>query len=405
MIDEAEPSAQQAFPGELDGWTETTQQSITASGSARQTFIVKQGETEYEVEALHHEDFGNRTVEEFYGYGDGDGASANTPNGMERENVSQLFFYEGPEKTSLVIIHDKPNDGDGGEVRFEFDSLPEEGEWAVPDDPWEGLNRTSAHWNWSPCCTDGGAYSGFETAFFVELTPDFEYGIDTEVRSDEWILVDGSGSTLDRKPLDTGSSVQLASLGKLTSPDDANFVIDLPLNPCLKTDIRGAEFCAKGGSKVKIGPRECRNQPGGETPPLVSVDISYFQTNNHGGMQYSRSFWVGVELEGQNPCLWVGEEDAGACTRVQPSCGNVQTVVSDDLPSTEDARELATAVWEALTEIISDIEVPDYLVPVIIAVLLVIVVVVAIVAIFGTSALIAILGITGGITAAGSAAS
>lgn len=381
---------------------QTAQRSVDISGSDPQTFIVKQGDTEYEVEALHHEDYGNRTVEEFYGYNDNDPASANTPNDMERENVSQLFFYKGPEKTSLVVIHDEPyGSASGGEVVFEFENLPSEGEWSVPDDSGDDYSRDRVHWNWVRCCTDGGVYGGgFETAFYMEISPEFEEGIDTNYWDEEWVLVDGSNSTIDREPLDTESTVKIGSIGELSNRDDANFVVDLPFNPCITTGLDGEEFCLRGGSIVKLGPRECSNTSSGETPYLASVDINYFETDEHGNTRYNRSFWVGVELEGQNPCMWVGEEDAGACTRVPTTCGELQNVVADDQLNRQTAREIANALYEAFQEIREDFE--DGLFRERVFIIGVILVVILLAIIISSSPFLAVVGVGGAIGAGAS---
>lgn len=97
-----------------------TAMDVTAT-SERTRIVVEQGGNRIPVTPLT---YGDRTVEEFYSYGSPDGASANTPTNLEKSDTSQLFFYRGSRGISLVVIHDVPNDGDGGAVTFEFDSLP-----------------------------------------------------------------------------------------------------------------------------------------------------------------------------------------------------------------------------------------------------------------------------------------
>lgn len=114
--------------------------------------------------------------------------------------------------------------------------------------------------------------------------------------------------------------------------------------------------------------------------------------------QYSRSFWVGVELEGRNPCIWVGEEDAGACSKVTPTCGSLQNVVADNEISRETARDIADALLEAIAEIMSDIQ-DRPLEEFAIATALVLVVLMFVVLVGSGAGLIALLGVGGGITA------
>lgn len=135
----------------------------------------------------------DRSVENFYRYDEIEGASANTPMNLRESGASKLFFYRqsgSGNPLSLVVIHDAPNDGSGGNVRFDFqpNSLPS-GSWAVKDDPWESYSRMAADWGWSPCCTDGGAFRGsFTEGTQVTIDPSFEDGIGT------WDLLDGDGS-------------------------------------------------------------------------------------------------------------------------------------------------------------------------------------------------------------------
>lgn len=81
--------------------------------------VVEQDGKRHVVEPFSREE----SVEEFYGY-DEEVRHSNTSTGIERENTSNLFFYDGTEGRSLVIQHDRPNDTDGGSVTFSFNGLP-----------------------------------------------------------------------------------------------------------------------------------------------------------------------------------------------------------------------------------------------------------------------------------------
>ncbi|PSP78175.1 hypothetical protein BRC81_09060 [Halobacteriales archaeon QS_1_68_20] len=248
----------------LGGAFQQSSPAATESDDAEQTFLIAQGDTEYEIEALDSEDYGGRTVEEFYGYGDGDGASANTPNGMEEAELSQLFFYDGPETTSLVVIHDEPNTGDGGSVTMKLAPLPREGEWAVPDDPWDvGYEDGRVTWNWFPCCTDGGVYKGgFETPFWTETFADFREGIDSEEYGEPWVAVDGSGGGLERLPLDPNEPVVTASAGVSNiSVDDPQYEIKSSGKFCVSVDP-DQNVCVSRKPILQLGRRECTDVGG-----------------------------------------------------------------------------------------------------------------------------------------------
>lgn len=171
----------------------------SADESMPHTFVVEQPSMDpVSVTPLSSE----QSVESFYSYDDPDGASANT--GLERADVSQLFFYDGRDGRSLVVIHDAPEDPDGGEAELEFDELPAGGEWVVKDDPDhdpDEYGRQRATWSWGQCCTDGGAYRGgfHETSGFSVEVEQFD-GID------QWEFVSATESTdgsLKRYSLDT----------------------------------------------------------------------------------------------------------------------------------------------------------------------------------------------------------
>ena len=493
----------------------SSDQSSQVFGGDRQTFVVAQNGEYHQVEPLSHEDFDGMTVEEFYGY-DEDDSVANTPIGIEEENTSQLFFYEGPDEVSLVALHDAPGGArsqgkeevfaedfengaldewdiqtfnnanvtlDGGRMRlrvykcgtavasrnlgslegtlrisfdwetgadmwyedpgwrletaegdpieyevidgpdvrspgspggsrngsvtveadvdtevhlvfridpssdcsgwshthtyfwvdniqvekeatsetttFEFDWLPLDGSWEVKDDPdaFEDSDRLMSDleptWEWSDGETAGGAHSGFHRALGLELTPEFGEGID------EWVLVDGGGSSLERIELEK-ESIAIGTLGAAVS--DVEYELDIGNlygSACIYTAELG-QFCVTlgpdgidGDPGVKIGPRDCTDAPGGKTPPLVSVDIEYkeLECDFLGGCEdvtHSRSLWVGAELRGDRRCIWIGEEDAGACTRV--GCGELRSVVRDGRPVPQRIEDVARSTYETAAE-------------------------------------------------------
>lgn len=140
---------------------------------------------------------GTEDVVDFYQYNSPDGASSNTVPALETPDTSLLFLYveEGTGTLSLVMIHDQPNDGDGGSVTFEFSGVPVGTDFVVRDEPvgLEGVLPVST-WNWLPCCTDGGALSGsLNQEFCITIDPTFTSGIS------EWVFL--SGDLSDPEPL------------------------------------------------------------------------------------------------------------------------------------------------------------------------------------------------------------
>lgn len=168
-----------------------------ASAHSSPTFTVSQpnGITET-VTPLNYQ---GQDVVEYYGWNENGKPESNTPNGIEKSNVSQLFFYEDPPadgedhgELSLVVLHDSKDDLDDGRVTFEFpDRLPQDGAWDVrDDDPGNDsyFGRRRVEWKWNNRRTDGGAYrGGFDEGATVTIDPDWLKGID------KWVLRNGFG--------------------------------------------------------------------------------------------------------------------------------------------------------------------------------------------------------------------
>lgn len=133
---------------------------------------------------------GNVPVEEFYKYKRGGTrySSAGPITGLERERTSRLLLYRDPNDVlSLVVVHGKHHIEDvpegGGAVSFTFEGLPDNGEWAVRDDQYEGPNlydqweleegRTTVHWTWQGGRTDGAVFTGLGNDFSITIVPKF----------------------------------------------------------------------------------------------------------------------------------------------------------------------------------------------------------------------------------------
>jgi hypothetical protein len=120
--------------------------------NAREIVLRQDGE-EYRVIALSN----GQRIEQFYDYGN---AKINSPLPIAKSDHSRLFFWDGPEGLSLVVLHDKGNDGSGGAVSFDFEGLSSSGSWVVKDDSGDFTSRTQADWTWNRFKTDGGAFRG-----------------------------------------------------------------------------------------------------------------------------------------------------------------------------------------------------------------------------------------------------
>lgn len=152
------------------------------------------------------------TVESFYNY-NGVRNSADPPVDILRSNVSNLFLFDGPDGLSMVIVHDRHYDGDGGTATFNFTGLPEEGAWVVqddPDHPPDTFSTDGAFWEFNGRWTDGGAYRGLGDvpAVTVEATFGTAYG----GTIDSWQFLSGDPADPDRIELSPGQPVTIVGL-------------------------------------------------------------------------------------------------------------------------------------------------------------------------------------------------
>lgn len=129
-------------------------------------------------------------------------------NDLQQSNASRLYFWDGPNGLSLVVLHDTTFDGDGGAVRFEFEGLPD-GNWVARDDPVthnDAWGESYVDWQWVPRNTDGGAYRAPLRDAEITITPQFQRGID------EWQLLSAKTGAADEPlviPLDTDRPVTI----------------------------------------------------------------------------------------------------------------------------------------------------------------------------------------------------
>ncbi|MFP8954022.1 PGF-pre-PGF domain-containing protein [Natrialbaceae archaeon A-arb3/5] len=169
----------------------TTGASAAASAQAADTYVVEQGEFCQPIEPLSTDG----TVESFYDYRnhethpdtdseDRQYSSYGTTH-LQEDDTSLLFLHEGTDGMSLVMIHDQVHgDTEGGVVTFDLVGLPDESEWVVQDDLYDGPSNmaewdegdgwASASWIWRDARTDGGAIQGgLNDEFAVTIQPAF----------------------------------------------------------------------------------------------------------------------------------------------------------------------------------------------------------------------------------------
>lgn len=187
------------------------------------TFHVTQGSDCYEITAHGN---GTTSVEDFYDYRRPSNTdppvytySSHGTRDLQANQVSNLFVYNGTEGYSLVMLHDKLDDGPyGSTVTFEISGLPADREWVVEDDAYEGRDDNYDHgatnstidWMWAPDRTDGAAVRGLGGDDYEAVTIDPAFNEDASAWGD-WSYSGGDHRIRDWRLLDAdGSAVSLA---------------------------------------------------------------------------------------------------------------------------------------------------------------------------------------------------
>lgn len=171
-----------------------------------ETITVSQNGTDYRVSPLQN----GQAIDEFYDYGN---AKINSPLPIAESDRSRLFFWDGPDGLSLVVLHDEGNDGSGAAVSFDFENLPSDGSWVVEDDPGDFTTRSQVDWSWNNLKTDGGAFRGGLYDQQLTITPRFndaarQYPL-TPGRLDRWELLTGQATDPAVRPLEMDKPVTI----------------------------------------------------------------------------------------------------------------------------------------------------------------------------------------------------
>lgn len=186
----------------------------TQSSVAEVSVTVEQGNDTFELTALEN----GETIEQFYDYGNNE---SNTTTNLETSDTSQLFFWNGPNGLSLVVLHDKPDDGSGAACTFTFEGLPTDaGEWVIQDDSGDftSITDTTVDWSWNQFKTDGGAFrGGLDQGFEITITPAFNDAANKEPlspgRITDWEALSGDPADPERIALTLDEPVTIRSEG------------------------------------------------------------------------------------------------------------------------------------------------------------------------------------------------
>ena len=121
-----------------------------------------------------------KAASDFYSYEEIAQYSFGGPHPRLRRDTSHLFFVRVKEGLSLFIVHDSPNDEDGGiaVMRLRVVGDPDGARVLVFDDPYsdwdsyiakEGGQKIFTWHRWFPCCTDGLVLGTFEGSWKIFL--------------------------------------------------------------------------------------------------------------------------------------------------------------------------------------------------------------------------------------------
>lgn len=192
-------------------------------------YAVIQGDECFTIEPLGD---GSQSVEAFYDY--------RTPNTtpssysyssfgtthLQEDDTSRLFLYEGSNGLSLVLLHDQYNGSSaGGAVTMQFDGLPEDGEWVLEDDDYDGRIDEFDHrgtssritWAYTDSRNDGAVFrGGLGDDFDITIDPAFNDAADFRVYEGEitdWQVLSATGDGYERTSLAMSEPIEIQSGG------------------------------------------------------------------------------------------------------------------------------------------------------------------------------------------------
>lgn len=209
-------------------------------------YVVAQGDECMPIEPVGD---GHRTVEEFYDYRTPNTSpssysySSHGTTHLQEDDTSALFLHEGGDGLSLVVVHDQ-YDGDsaGGAATMVFDGLPEDGEWVIEDDNYDGADDEFDHrdtssritWVWTENRSDGAAFNGgLDDEFSISIDPAFNDDADFQVydgQITDWQAISDTDDGHERLSLDMDEPIVVQS-GTCTSHTVTDLNVDESVTP------------------------------------------------------------------------------------------------------------------------------------------------------------------------------
>jgi len=222
----------------------------TAGEAGNQSYVaVQNGEcvpiTSFTGEESAREFYDYRLPEEFadnpYINATGEAFGSEGTTELQEPNTSIVFLYTdtqgtnetSDDETSLVLVHGAEADdsSDGGTATFTITNLPEDGEWEVRDDEYNGTTNednwnvseteTVVDWLWGEAATDGGAFTGLDNDTNVTIDPAFNEASalanttnGTNASSgtvEQWQVLSNETDDVNRTDLELNQSLQLAA--------------------------------------------------------------------------------------------------------------------------------------------------------------------------------------------------
>lgn len=162
------------------------------------------------------------TTAGFYQYNNPNGASYNGelnggPNPVS--STTQVFFVDASDGLSLVVVHDNPNDGTGGNTSTQWNLSNDTAGFAAIDGESGDTFTVSAGGtqfdisnNWLDCCTDGYAIGALENNW--ELLGQF---LTTPTGIDSWAVI-GNDFSSTSLVLDPGRRVRFDLVADVPVP-------------------------------------------------------------------------------------------------------------------------------------------------------------------------------------------
>lgn len=258
----------------------------TVAAQDEQTFVVVQGSECVQITPLGD---GTQSVENFYDYRSttttsrGQYTSYGTRD-IQLSQTSQVFVYAGSEGLSLVFLHDRFGDDDGGfAATADISGLPTDGEWAIEDDSYTNRDdvfrhsATSSHIEWvsNGNRTDGGAFRGLGSSNYRTISIDIAFndesnrypfdewqGSPSQNQLEEWVVRSGSGETTELdmdEPIEISPGTCSGGISTFTPTETATSTSTPTISASAETDsdqsttaapIQADESTESGGTGV-----------------------------------------------------------------------------------------------------------------------------------------------------------